>query len=359
MSTDYFDRVRSETGMRFWVNNPTLEEVDLALDHGAMGCTTNPAFAGSLLRRAPDEILPIVRDCLAASPDDAVVARLVQMRLIARIAERFASQHHETRGREGYVSLQGSPEEDEDPAAIVDEAREARRIGPNVAPKVPATAAGLDALEAIVADGSPVIVTEVFSVAQLVETCERWLAATNQLRDRPPFFLSPITGIFGDHLRAVAEQRGITVPPTAVELAGVVVARRCAEIVRQREYPVVLLFGGARRQTDFTALVGDGLAATINWVTAAELEAADPPVGATIGDAVDPEVTRTLLDAFPEMRVALDPSGLAVEGFKDFGPVGYFRNLFLDGWTALLATIREYRSEGAGAADKPPAETQA
>ena len=90
MTEHYFDRVRAETGGRFWVNNPTLAEMDLALEHGAMGCTTNPGYGGNLVKRAPEEVLPIVRDCLADADDDDVVAELVQMRLVGRICERFS-----------------------------------------------------------------------------------------------------------------------------------------------------------------------------------------------------------------------------------------------------------------------------
>ena len=47
---NYFSRLVAETPSRVWVNNPTIEEVELALAQGATGCTTNPAFAGGLLK---------------------------------------------------------------------------------------------------------------------------------------------------------------------------------------------------------------------------------------------------------------------------------------------------------------------
>ncbi len=64
------------------------------------------------------------------------------------------------------------------------------------------------------ADGYPVIVTEVFSVAQLIETCERYLKVTARTGTRPPFFMSPITGILGDYLKALAARDGLSVPAT-------------------------------------------------------------------------------------------------------------------------------------------------
>ena len=67
MRENYFSRLVSETPSRVWVNNPTIEEIGLALVEGAVGCTTNPAYAGGLLKRAPDEVKPIVAEAVHVS----------------------------------------------------------------------------------------------------------------------------------------------------------------------------------------------------------------------------------------------------------------------------------------------------
>jgi transaldolase len=348
MADLYFERVQAETGGRFWVNNPTLEELDLALAHGAAGCTTNPGYGGNLIKRAPQEVLPIVRACLPESDDDEVVADHVQRRLVRRICERFALTYEDAGFRQGFVSIQGAPERDTDAAAILEEARVARTIAPNATPKIPATRPGLEAMEAIVAEGSPVIVTEVFSIAQVIETCERWLGVTGRTGQRPPFFMSPITGILGDYLKEIAGNEGLDVPMEAMDLAGVIVARACYRVVQERGYPVTLLYGGARIELDFSGLVGGGMAATINWATAAELIAHHPPVRVSVTEPVDPSVRRVLLESFPDMQRALDPSGLPVEAFEEFGPVLHFRDSFIAGWTALRQMIAESRSGSVG-----------
>jgi transaldolase len=347
MDEQYFERVRRDTGSRFWINNPTAVEVGLALRHGAMGCTTNPGHGGNLLARAPEEVLPVIERCLADSEDDEVVATLVQRRLVARLCERFLPLYESSGGSEGLVSIQGAPEADTDGAVILHEARAARAIAPNATPKIPATEPGLEAFEAMVAEGSPVIVTEVFSLAQLIETCERWLAVTSQTGRRAPFILAPITGILGDHLRSVALRDGLSVPDEAIGMAGVILSRACYRLVREREYPVLLLYGGARTQLDFSGLVGGGMAATINWSTAAELLAADLPAETTIEAPSDPAIEEILLGAFPEMRMALDPAGLALQDFEGFGPVQYFRERFVAGWHVVLDAIAAERRQAA------------
>jgi transaldolase len=348
MAGHYFERVHEATGSRFWVNNPTIAEMDLALRYGAMGCTTNPGYGGNLVKRAPDEVLPIVRECLAQSNDDTLVAELVQRRLVGRICETFLPLYERTGGLEGFVSLQGAPEADHDAAAILAEGRATRAIAPNATPKIPATVPGFLAFETLVAEGSQVIITEVFSVAQVIEACERWLAVTARTGARPPFMMSPITGILGDHLKKVAARDGLDVPAADMEMAGVLLSRACYRVVQERQYPVLLLYGGARIELDFSGLVGGSMAATINWSTAAELLAADGPAAATIDDPVAPNIVERLTAAFPEMRQALDPNGLALEAFEGFGPVQHFRDLFVAGWHSVLEMIRAERTAVTG-----------
>jgi len=323
--------------------------MDVALQHGAMGCTTNPGYGGNLVKRAPGEVLPIVHECLMDSEDDEVVADHVQRRLVARICEKFMPLYERTEGHEGFVSIQGAPEADIDGAVILEEGRVARTIAPNATPKIPATKPGYEAFEALVAEGCQVIVTEVFSVAQVVETCERWLAITKRTGVRPPFMMSPITGIFGDHLKKISARDGIDMPDEAMEMAGVLLSRACYKIVKERDYPVRLLYGGARIELDFSGLVGGSMAATINWSTAAELLAADLPAAVTIEDPVDPAVEQLLMDRFPEVRQALTLGGLSLDEFEGFGPVQHFRDSFIAGWNGVREMIRMARAD-AGAA---------
>jgi transaldolase len=341
--TDYFSRLKAETPTRAWVNNPTEPEIGLAIAHGAVGCTTNPAFGGGLLRRAPDEVIPIVDACLVSSRDDRIVADLVQQRLVGRVVERFRPLFDASHGTAGFVSIQGSPENDMDGELIWKEAQIGHALGPNATPKIPATLPGFIAMERVVEHGWPIIVTEVFSLDQVVATSELYLRVTSRTGVRSPFFMSPITGILGDHLKKIAKTQGLDVPARAMEFAGIGLARRCAALVAQREYPVTLLFGGARIPEDLTGLVGAAHHCTINWSTFAEILAMDPAVTRTIDEALDPSFERTLLEAFPDFWRAWEIGRLPPEDFEAFGPVQHFRDNFLAGWNGVLAMIADRR----------------
>ena len=320
MADSYFQRVKATTPTRLWVNNPIDAEIDLALRQGAVGCTTNPAYGGSTLRRAPEVLEMVIDASIRETESDAATADRVQQLLVKRIADRFMPLYERSDGSEGFVSIQGSPESDNDGPRILAEAHEGHALSPNVAPKIPATLPGFHAFERLVEAGHPSIVTEVFSVSQLIYACETYIRASEHAKVRPPFFMSPITGIFGDHLKAVAARSGIQCDATAIDWAGVALARGCQRVVEERDYPVTLLFGGARVMNDFTGLVGAKSAATINYSTVAEILAADPEVADTIHEPTDPALLATLQTAFPEFRKAMLIDGLAPEEFEAFGP---------------------------------------
>ena len=45
----YFKKVAAQTETRFWINNVTRKEADMALEEGAMGCTQNPSYTYKML----------------------------------------------------------------------------------------------------------------------------------------------------------------------------------------------------------------------------------------------------------------------------------------------------------------------
>ncbi|MCY3786212.1 MAG: transaldolase [bacterium] len=94
---------------------------------------------------------------------------------------------------DGYVSVEVAPELAHDAAATVDAARRLhdRIDAPNLYVKVPATAAGVDALEALTAAGYSINVTLIFSLQRYEAVIEAYLSG---LESRPGD-LSGISGV--------------------------------------------------------------------------------------------------------------------------------------------------------------------
>jgi transaldolase len=344
MSETYFEWLARATASRAWINNPTASEIDLAIAQGVVACTTNPAYGGNLLKRAPDEIEPDIAAVAGAGLHGDEAVAHVQQRLVGRILPSFRAHFEASGGREGWVSYQGAPELDVDAGHIIDAARVARSLGPNCIPKIPATGPGLEAMDVLVREGEPVLMTEVFSLAQVRETCERYLRATEAGGRRPVFIMAPITGILGDHLRRVAHDQGSSIEPEAVTWAGVIWARAAKRLVDEQGYPVQLLYGGARTIADLTELVGGPHASTMNWATFAEVLEADPERRETVGDPPPADIAQQLAETFADFRQALDVDSLDLDDFEGFGPVQHFRDVFIAGWAAVREAIAARQS---------------
>jgi len=68
----YFKRVTDQTPTRFWINNVTAKEADMALEEGAVGCTQNPSYTWKMLNGSEDETYAKQRlqEILNVEPDD-------------------------------------------------------------------------------------------------------------------------------------------------------------------------------------------------------------------------------------------------------------------------------------------------
>jgi hypothetical protein len=96
---------------------------------------------------------------------------------VRRAADVLLPVHRRTRGNDGYVSFECTPDIADDADATIDQALSLdRRLDlPNVLIKVPATEAGVHAIEALTARGVNVNVTLLFSVERYDEVIEAYL----------------------------------------------------------------------------------------------------------------------------------------------------------------------------------------
>ena len=340
----YFHRVAKQTPTRFWINNPTLEETDKAIAAGAVSCTTNPTYSFKEILREPEYALGVVDEVIRETEDDDEAADFIQERLAKRILDRFLPLYERNPRKKGFVSIQGSPYGDDDPDQIVEESLRYRELSRNAIAKIPATQAGLEAIEVLIAEDVPIIATEVMAISQAIYTCELYQQVSNRSGKHPPFYLTHITGIFDEHLKNVVDHEGIDISNDVLWQAGCIVARTQYKIFKERGYYGTMLGGGARGLQHFTEMVGADMHITINWEeTADKLIETNPPVVYRIDTPAPRHVIEELLDKIPDFRKAYLEDGLTIQEFKGFGPVNLFRSSFLKGWDSLLKIIRERR----------------
>lgn len=161
------------TGTKLWLDSIDPDLVQSNWRTGATGATSNPIIVADLLAtgRFDTDIEAMVRRGL----DDSGIAWQMTDKLVRNAQQVFLPAWEKTHGDDGYVSFEVDPllEDPELNMAHAKRVSEYVRLGRQWAAghrnrmiKVPATPAGLDAVEDMVAAGVTVNVTLIFSSRQ-------------------------------------------------------------------------------------------------------------------------------------------------------------------------------------------------
>ncbi|MEN6452598.1 MAG: transaldolase family protein [Thermoguttaceae bacterium] len=219
------------TGTKLWLDSidPDLVRSNLAM--GATGATSNPIIVADLVAtgRFDAQIERLVHDGL----DDAAIAWRMTDGLVREAQQAFLPAWQHTGGNDGYVSFELDPLLEDPDQDLPHEKRVAEylRLGRewsaghrNRMIKVPATPAGLDALEDLVAAGVTVNVTLVFTSRQYRLAREAvWRGA--QRRGNLDAFKS-VYSIFVSRLDVYTEKAVPQLSPAAQGMVGILNAKR-------------------------------------------------------------------------------------------------------------------------------------
>jgi len=343
----YFKRVAEHSLTMFWINNPTQPQVDMALEHGAMGCTNNPSYTQKMLDHPEysDYAYGILDEVLREYEDDRQAAIEFQTRMVKPIAEKFMPLFKRSGGEHGFVSIQGDPFADHKADDIVQQALNNRKVSPNICCKIPLAEPGLDAIEELIPLNVPMNATEIFAVSQFVALAETYERVARASGKWPMMYMSHIAGIYDDYLRNYVAKNDIQISPDVLHQAGLAVARKVYNIMTERAYKCVFVGGGARGLHHFTEMVGGRVCITINWVgTADKLLEKNPPVVYRLFNPVPQKVIHELMEKLPDFKRGYLEDGLPIEEFEDFGPVQLFKSAFTKSWARVLEIIKERRT---------------
>jgi transaldolase len=343
----YFHRVTAQTPTRFWINNVTRKEAQLAIEAGAVGCTQNPSYTWKMLDNPEEKehARKLLDETIKESDDDNQVQIILQRKLVSGVAEIFRPLYTKSRGKNGYVSIQGDPNR-EQYEVIIENARFNRLAGENIMAKVPCTEEGLRAMEILIAERVPINATEVFAVRQALDVCELYEKVAGNMDDPAPIYFSHITGIYDEYLKKYAESTNIDISADTLWQGGMAVARKVYKTVRERGYAVGFIGGGARGLQHFTEMVGAEACITINWVgTADKLIELDPPVVSRFYNPVSDHVVDELMEKLPDFKRGYLENGITPPEYEEFGPVELFRDSFVSAWSKALKAIAVRRRQ--------------
>ena len=180
----------ADHGQSVWIDylsRSLVQDGDLAglVDRGIVGVTSNPTiFQGAIAEGDDydDQIREIVEGG-EKEPKEIFIALAADD--IRGACDILRSVYDEGEGKDGYVSLEVDPNLAHDTQATEDEAKRLHALveRPNLFIKIPATKAGLPAIEDTIAAGIPVNVTLIFSLERHREVAEAYVRGLQRLAD--------------------------------------------------------------------------------------------------------------------------------------------------------------------------------
>ena len=337
------------TPTRLWNDSADIDELKYSIENGAVGATCNPVIAVSILKKRMAEWRPRMQSLLSELPsatEDQVGWKLVEEMSVAaaKLLEPAFAAHG---GRDGRLSIQTDPRLYRDAAAIVENAMAFSRLAPNIIVKIPATRAGIAAIEEVTARGVSINATVSFTLPQCVsvaEAVERGLsrreAEGKEIESMGPV-CTIMVGRLDDWLKALLDKRDISVDPGYLEWAGVAVFKKTYGLFRERGYRLRLLSAAFRNHMHWSELIGAEAVISPPYAWQKRFNASDIEVRRRIDHPVDPKVVHTLLEHFPDFQRAYTEGGLKVEEFDSFPPTVRTLRQFIAACADLDGLVRD------------------
>ncbi len=342
---EYLNWMARNTASEWCNDSAVLSDLESALGSGAIGCTSNPPLTYEALTTHADFYKEEIAKIPAHLSADARVVELLGV-AVRPIAARLLPIYRESGGKLGYVRSQVQPKISADAAAMTRQGRTIAAWGENVMVKIPGTAAGMQSLEDLAADGIPTNPTVCPSVSQIVaaaEANERGIERAVAAGKRPAASTAAIVmGRLQDYLAVLNKERQAGLSKEDLDQATLAVVKRCYRIVKERGYRQILMPAAFRSPFQVSGLAGAQLHMTIHPKVQKQVIAADQagqlPRRPGIDDPVDAPIIERVGRALPEFLLAYQPDALKPEEFGAFGATAMTLDGFdKTGWQKLLA----------------------
>lgn len=341
-------RTIAQTPTDIWNDSCNVDELAYAVEFGAVGATANPTIVVDNWRADPSHWGTRVRVLAGEHPtwSEGELAWAIVAEMGVRAAPLLMPAFAQSGGRAGRLSIQTDPTLWRDTDALVAQAREFDGLAPNVIVKLPATQAGIAAMEEATYHGVSINATVSFSVAQAMAAAaavERGLQRRD-VEHRDTTRMGPVItimmGRLEDWLRESADANGLSIHPAALPWAGVAVVKRARAEWMARGFRARLLGAAIRHHLHWSELIGGDLILTLPSVWQKRFNASPVEVRSRIDDAVDPAHI-VELRRVPDFERAFEPDGLTVDEFDAWGPTRKTLRAFIGSYHELLEMVTE------------------
>ncbi len=341
MAQNYLQWTINNTKTTWWHDSANPAELTLGIERGAVGATTNPFLAHRALLADKTAWAAEIRDALSRQSEPEKRAEALMRIVVTHAAEQLRPEHESSNGRMGYVCAQVNPARAGDRESMLAMARRFSRWAPNIAVKLPATAAGLDVLEDCTAEGITCTLTISYTVPQTIAIAERHQSGIQRARkngvEPGKCFAVIMIGRLDDYLREVAHDGRAAVSESDIQLAGLAVTKRAYSIYKQRGYEAVLIVAALRGTHHMTELAGAEIIMSIFPTVQETLLNPDLPQEERI-DVPVPADAIERLSQIPEFVRAYEPDGMTPSEFISYGVTQRTLSQFYEsGWKRLEA----------------------
>jgi transaldolase len=332
-----------------WNDSATLSELTYAIEHGAVGATCNPVIVLDALKKEANIWNDRIRALAVEMPtatEEEIGWKLVE-EISTKRSELLRGVFAQHKGRNGRLSIQTDPHYYRNPAALLDQALRFNALAPNMIVKIPATHAGIPAIEEATYRGISINATVSFTLPQCIAVAEAMERGFKR-REKEGLDISQMgpvctvmVGRLDDWLKVVAEKRDIILEPGYLEWAGVAVFKKAYKIYRERGYRVRLLSAAFRNHMHWSELIGGEVVISPPHKWQVRFNGSDVPVTSRINNPVDPAIVDELLRKFPDFGRAYEEQGLSLAEFDTYGPTVRTLRQFLEATHDLAVRVRD------------------
>lgn len=332
------------TATDYWNDSCSPQELAYAIEHGAVGATSNPTIVGEVLKKEWSSWEARIGELVAESPvatEDEIAWRLIE-EMAVKASELLLPVFEREHGLKGRLSIQTSPKLYRDAARLVEQGLHFAALAPNMQVKVPATRAGLDAIEQLTAQGVSINATVCFTVPQalaVAEAVERGLDRRGRAEGMSPV-CTIMVGRLDDWLEIAAKQAGVLLTPGTASWAGIACVKRAYGIYRERGHRVRLLAAAYRNHLHWSQLIGGDIVLTIPHAWQKLFNGSDIDVVPRFDDPVPADALEELAK-IPDFVRAYEPDGMTADEFDGYGATRRTLRGFIASYQDLCAVVRD------------------
>ncbi|MBL8931609.1 MAG: hypothetical protein JNL54_15925 [Kineosporiaceae bacterium] len=332
-----------------WNDSADPRELAESMTFGAVGATCNPVIALAVIKADLPTWQRRIVELAAAHPtatEDAIGWMVVE-ELSVNAAALLHPIFVEHQGLNGRLSVQTDPRLHRDVAGLVEQAVHFSTLAENIIVKIPATAAGVAAMEEATYRGVSINATVSFTVSQALAVGE---AVERGLRRREAEGLDTSTmgpvctimvGRLDDWMKVSAEKAKVTIDPGYFEWAGVAALKRAYAIYQERGYRTRLLSAAFRNHMHWSQFIGGTVVVSPPFGWQKRFNTSGIDARPRMDDPVDPVVVETLYTQLAEFRRGYDPDGLTPEEFDSYGATRRTLRQFLAATNELESLVRD------------------